>query len=145
MIICTNDTLLQATHKRALIQSGVSQLSWQLWHTMLDNILNAWNKTKSLSSAHRRLKVKLSCLPSQWHNPREESNENVGVDAPLVCFVDDDDRVLGEQEVLAKSRRRPYQNPCHVTMLCMALVAANALYLHCSLWQLPSFCNVIQS
>lgn len=39
---------------------------------------------------------------AQTRNARENTNEDVGVDAPLVRFVHDDDRVAGEQEIGGK-------------------------------------------
>ena len=40
-----------------------------------------------------------SSLPSQRHDAREQADENVRIDAALVGFVDDDDAVVGEQEI----------------------------------------------
>ena len=36
---------------------------------------------------------------SLGHNPRQEADENVGEDGPLVSLVDDYRRVLGQQKV----------------------------------------------
>ena len=40
-----------------------------------------------------------SSLASQRHDTRQQSDENVGINAALVGFVDDDDAVFGEQEI----------------------------------------------
>lgn len=38
-------------------------------------------------------------LLPQFDDAAQDANEYIRVHAPLVCFVDDDDRVFGEQEV----------------------------------------------